>query len=89
MNLEYLKLLYCEFQKYVVMTLSVVGGQQKNTQIPVIRQQNASKAFFLISDFKRSGGHDLLLIFTTVYILPITQRNIKRMSNFTCHVKFK
>ena len=37
--LDYLKLLYCEFQKYEVMTTSVVGGQQKNTQTPVIKQQ--------------------------------------------------
>ena len=29
MNLDYLKLLYCEFQKYKVMTMSVVGGQPK------------------------------------------------------------
>ena len=29
MNLDYLKLLYCEFQKYEVMTMSVVGGQPK------------------------------------------------------------
>ena len=28
-NLNYLKLLYCEFQKYKVMTMSVVGGQHK------------------------------------------------------------
>ena len=37
MNLDF-KLLYCEFQKYKVMTMSVVGKVviQKNTQIPVI-----------------------------------------------------
>ena len=29
MNLDYLKLLYCEFQKYKVMTMSVIGGQPK------------------------------------------------------------
>ena len=28
-NLDHLKLLYFEFQKYKVMTLSVVGGQLK------------------------------------------------------------
>ena len=34
---DYLKLLYCEFQKYEVMT--VVGGQpkKKNAEIPVIK----------------------------------------------------
>jgi len=31
MNLDYFNLLYCEFQKYEVMTMSVVGGQQKKT----------------------------------------------------------
>ena len=43
MNLDYFNLLYCEFQKYEVMTTSVEGGQQKkpqNTQIPAIKQQN-------------------------------------------------
>ena len=29
MNLNHLKLLYCEFHKYEVMTMSVVGGQPK------------------------------------------------------------
>ena len=33
MNLDYLKLLYCEFQKYIyVTTMSVVGGQPKETR---------------------------------------------------------
>ena len=34
MNLDYLttKLFYCEFQKYEVMTRSVVGGQPKKTR---------------------------------------------------------
>ena len=45
MNLDYLKLLYCEFQKYDVMTLSVVGGQPKNMQIPVIKQQTYQMHF--------------------------------------------
>ena len=39
MNLDF-KLLYCEFQKYKVMTISALGGQPKNMQIPVIKQQN-------------------------------------------------
>ena len=30
MNLDELKLLYCEFQKYEVMTMTVLGGQPKN-----------------------------------------------------------
>ena len=29
MNSDYLKLLYCEFQKYEIMTMSVVGVQPK------------------------------------------------------------
>ena len=45
MNLDYFKLLYCEFQKYKVMTMSVVGGQpKKKKQISAIKQQNTSKA---------------------------------------------
>jgi len=45
MNLDYLKLHYGEFQKYEVMTMSVVGSQpKKNMQIPVIKQQNTSNA---------------------------------------------
>ena len=42
MNLDYLKLLYREFQMYEVMIMSVVGAQPKkkkgNTQIQVIKQ---------------------------------------------------
>ena len=34
MNLDYLKLLYCEFQKHEVMTKPVVGGQPKKTPKP-------------------------------------------------------
>ena len=43
-ELGHLKLLYGEFQKYEVMTTSVVGGQPKNTKIPVIKQQSTSNA---------------------------------------------
>ena len=49
-NLHCLKLLYCEFKKYEVMTMSIVGSQpkkKKKTQIPVLRQQNASNTLFL------------------------------------------
>ena len=50
MNLDYLKLLYGEFQKYEVMIMSVIGGQlpKKNTQTRVIKQQNTSKALELL-----------------------------------------
>ena len=34
MNLDYLKLLCDEFQKYEVMTMSVIGGQPKKTRKP-------------------------------------------------------
>jgi len=34
MNLDNLKLPYCEFQKYEVMTMSVVGGQPKKHANP-------------------------------------------------------
>ena len=47
MGLDYLKLRYCEFQKYEVMTMSAEGGQPKRkTQNPVIKQQNTSNALF-------------------------------------------
>ena len=47
MNLYYLKLLNCEFQKYELMVMSVVGAQlEKNTQIPAIKQQNALNTLF-------------------------------------------
>ena len=48
MNLDYLKLLYCEFQKCKVMTMSVIGGQPKKTQIPAAKHIEHT---FLISDF--------------------------------------
>ena len=40
-----------EFQKYEVMTMSVVGDQskKKNAQIPIIKQKKHT--FFLISDY--------------------------------------
>ena len=49
-NLENLKPFYCEFQKFEVMTMPVVGGQ-KNTQIPIIKQQNTSSALRVVSNF--------------------------------------
>ena len=47
MNLD-LKLLYCKFQKYEVVTMSVVGGQpeKKKKQIPVIKQLNTLNVLF-------------------------------------------
>ena len=48
-----LKLLHCEFQKYKVMTMSVVDVQLKKImQIPAIKQQTCHiKCTFLISDY--------------------------------------
>ena len=42
MNLDHLNLIYCEFQKYEVMAMSVVGGQpkEKKHEVPVIEQQS-------------------------------------------------
>ena len=31
-DVDYLQLLYCEFQQYEFMTMSVVGGQPKKTR---------------------------------------------------------
>ena len=42
MNLHYLKLLYCEFQKYKVMTMCVVGGQPKKKQNKTKKHANPS-----------------------------------------------
>ena len=56
MNLDHLKLFYCEFQKYEVMTMSVVSGQpkKKNTPIPLIKPQNTSHVLFQ-SDYYTSS----------------------------------
>ena len=43
MNLDYLKLLYCTFQKYEVMTMLV--SQKKNVQIQVTKQQTHQTHF--------------------------------------------
>ena len=54
MNLEYLKLLYCEFQKYKVMAMSVEDGQQKNKKTKKNHANPSYKATertFLITDY--------------------------------------
>ena len=51
MNLDHLKLLYCEFQKYDVMTVSVVGGQPKKHANPSYRATKRIERTFLISDY--------------------------------------
>ena len=50
MNLDYLKLLYCEFQNYEVMTMSVVGGQPKKDTNPNYKAAKHIESTFLISD---------------------------------------
>ena len=49
MNLDYLKLLYCEFQKYDVTTMSVEGQPKKhaNTSYQATKHMEHT---FLISD---------------------------------------
>ena len=51
MNLDYLKLLYCEFQKYKVMTMSVVDGQPKKHTNPSYKATKHIERTFLISDY--------------------------------------
>ena len=51
MNLDYLKLLYCEFQKYEVMTLSVVGGHPNKHANPSYKATNHIERTSLISDY--------------------------------------
>ena len=46
-----LKLFYCEFQKYEVMTMSVAGGQPKKHANPSDKATKHIERTFLISDF--------------------------------------
>ena len=51
MNLDYLKLLYCEFQKYEVMNFSVVGGHPKKKHAnPNYKATKHIERTFLTSD---------------------------------------
>ena len=51
MNLDYLKLVKCEFQKYEVLTMSVAGGQpKKKNKQKHAKQQNTSNALHFTSD---------------------------------------
>ena len=64
MNLDYLKLLNSEFQKYEVMIMSVVGGQPKkkkhgNTSY---KATNHIQRTFLISDY-----HYLVKLITSIW----------------------
>ena len=63
MNIDYLKLLlHGEFQKYEVMTISVVGDQSKRTANP---NYKTKKHIFLISDYY------LLLLFLVKPLLHV------------------
>ena len=50
MNLDDLNLLYCEFQKYEVMTMSVVGSQPKKYANTIYKATKHIEHTFLISD---------------------------------------
>ena len=50
-NLDYLKLLYCEFQKPKVMTMAVVRGQPKKHANPTYKATKHIQCTFLISDY--------------------------------------
>ena len=53
MGLDYLKLLYCEFQEYEVMTMSAEGGQPKRKKHakPSYKATKHIERSFLISDY--------------------------------------
>ena len=51
MNLDYLKLLFSEFQKYEVTTMSLVGGQPKKHANPSYKATKHIERIFLISDY--------------------------------------
>ena len=66
MNLDYLKMLYCECQKYDVMTMSVVGSQQRKKKENKKLGCKATKHIeqtFLISDY-----YQLMLLRLTLLI---------------------
>ena len=46
MNLDDLKLLYCEFHKYEVMTMSLVGAQPKNTRKSQLWSHKTHRTYF-------------------------------------------
>ena len=51
MNLDDLKLLYCEFHKYEVMTMSLVGAQPRIRANPSYDATKRIERTFLISDY--------------------------------------
>ena len=59
--LDYLKLLYCEFQNYEVMTMSLVDGQPKKPANPSYKATKHIKHAFLISDCYEFLFHPLFL----------------------------
>ena len=52
MNLDYLKPLYFEFQKYKVITMSVADGQPKRHANPSYKAKKYIERTFLISDYQ-------------------------------------
>ena len=67
MNLGYLELLYCEFQKYEVMTMSVVGDQPKKHANSSYKAAKHIERTFLISDYYSS----IIVYPADKYLLPI------------------
>ena len=61
LNLGYLKQLYCEFQKYEVMTVSAGGGQSKKHANTSYKARKHIQRTFLISDY------EILSTFFVVY----------------------
>ena len=51
MDVDYLKLFYCEFQKYEVITMPVAGGQSKKHANPRYKATKHIERTFPISDY--------------------------------------
>ena len=64
MNLDYLKLLYCEIQKLEVMTITVVGGKKTKKQHanPSYKATRPIERTSLISDKKNNQTNKQTII---------------------------
>ena len=67
MNLDHLKLLYCKFQKYEVMTMSAVGDAPKKYANSSYKAAKHIERTFLISDYYSS----IIVYPADKYLLPI------------------
>ena len=70
-----LNLLNCEFQKYEVMTMSVVGGQPKRTRKYKYEATKHIERTFLITDYYLS----ILLFYFTAFIIFVTDLSCKQV----------